>query len=303
MTPLKIAILLSTCDSYWPIACLTRDKIHQFWKDHPPIYVAGISQVKGRDYLPFSGDPRNWVQVTFEAARALKERGFQYLFLILDDHPPLGRCHTRYMNNLLPSEATKLGAVHVNLIGWDQFQPWQGEYLGEPHLYFMRNHIDFKWKFSLHPSLWDVKSLCLILERLLVDFPEVSTARAFEGRAERAGMLVEKEIQKKTFRICGDRYAVGHRWFEQRTKRRMATFLLHACRWSTRLWGGEETLSRLDHESSIYIKYLNGPYPMYWSGLMQQGRPHEDALHFLTKTGQGELATQVRNLSRGINIW
>jgi hypothetical protein len=167
----------------------------------------------------------------------------------------------------------------------------------------MRNHIDFKWKFSLHPSLWDVKSLCLILERLLVDFPEVSTARAFEGRAERAGMLVEKEIQKKTFRICGDRYAVGHRWFEQRTKRRMATFLLHACRWSTRLWGGEETLSRLDHESSIYIKYLNGPYPMYWSGLMQQGRPHEDALHFLTKTGQGELATQVRNLSRGINIW
>jgi len=297
MTLPKIAILLSTCDSYWPIACLTQEKIHQFWKNHPPIYIAGVAMPKRGNCLPFSGDPRNWVQVTFEAVQAMEERGFQYLFLILDDHPPLGGCHSRYLNELLPSEAMKLEAVNVNLIGWDQFQPFRGVHLGVSHLHFMRNHSDFKWKFSLHPSLWNVKDLCLILDQLLYNFPEVVSARAFEGQAELAGNLVIKEIQEKTFRICGDRYAAGHRWFEQRTKRQIGTLLLHACRWSTGFLGGEKALSHIDQKSSIYFKYLNGPYPMYWSGLMRLGRLHKDALCFLTKTGRGSWVREIKSLS------
>ena len=50
----------------------------------------------------------------------------------------------------------------------------------------------------------------------------------------------------------------------------------------------------MDAALLTYHRYANGPYPMFWSGLVRQGRLHEEALRFLAWTGQSALADEVR---------
>ena len=57
---------------------------------------------------------------------------------------------------------------------------------------------------------------------------------------------------------------------------------------------GHRAVTAMDTALLAYHRYANGPYPMFWSGLVRQGRLHEEALRFLAWTGQSTLAADVR---------
>lgn len=284
---MKIAILLSTCDAYEPVSRFTLDRLDTCWPDHPEVFICGLTQPALRPdaCLPFTGNPRDWIGLTLQAVTALEARGIDWLYLILDDHAPFGPCHAQYLNHALPATAARLGAIQVNLMGWDQHQPQAGTVLGATDLHWQRNAPDFRWKFSLHPGFWHVPTLARIMQQLRASQPEAISARAFEGSMDRAARELDPDLCTRTYQVRGDGYAIGGHWFERPLTRWLALQAIHVARWSARL-AGHRKLERLDRHLLSYFRYLNGPYPMFWSGLIQAGTFQIAAEDFLTWSGQ-----------------
>lgn len=294
---MNIVLLLSTCDTYAPVAGHTLGRLDACWPQHPDVFICGLTSpaLTPERCVPFTGDPRDWIGITSQAVTVLEAQGVEWLYLVLDDHPPFGPCNVKYLNNMLPETAARLGAIQVNLQGWDQDQPQAGSVLGEADLHWKRNAADFPWKFSLHPGFWHAPTLARILKQLRASEPEAVSARAFEGAMDAAACALDPDLCARTYRVRGEGFAAGRRWFERRVTRWLARQGIHVARWSARL-AGASALERLDQRLLSYLRYLSGPYPMFWSGLVQGGRLNVEALRFLELSGQCPVADAVRAL-------
>lgn len=294
----SIAILLPTCDAYAAVAGFTLRRLNAWWPEHPDVYTCGLTRADRElgQCLPCTADPRDWVGIALAAVTRLGALGYEWLYLILDDHPPFGPCNADVLNRQLPEHATALDAIHVNLQGWDQYQPQEGSVLGPEHLCWQRNSPAFSWKFSLHPGYWHVATLERLLWQLRAQSPDARTARAFEGLMDGAARNLDPGLLGRTYRVRGDGFTAGERWFESQKLRAMTKPLIHVARVASRL-GGRRALLSLDAALVPYFHYLNGPYPMFWSGLVRQGRCHDEALRFLEWSGQSGLAAEIRRLA------
>lgn len=296
---MNLAILLSTCDAYAPVARITLRRLDACWPAHPEVFVCGISESGAAlgNRLPSIADPGDWVGVTLDAVRRLEERGAEWLYLILDDHPPFGPCNADYLNRHLPANAVALDAIQVNLLGWDQHQPQEGVVLGPQHLFWQRNSPAFRWKFSLHPGLWRVLPLRAMLEHLRSRSPDVRSARQFEGAMHDTCRTLDPSLLERTYRVRGDGFTARNRWFESRSLRALTRQGIRVARRAARL-AGPRAVTAIDAALLPYHRYANGPYPMFWSGVVTRGRLHEEALRFLAWTGQSALADDIRGSLR-----
>lgn len=276
-----IAILMPTCDKYEWVAKITLKWLRHYWKDHPPVYVCGAHSFSGEQSLAFTCDPRDWIGIAWEAVSYLEDQGFTYCYLVLDDHPPVGSCNTEFLNIILPQLAQQLDAVQVSLSGWDQFRPSQGRVLGRENCYLMENDSNFRWSFNLHPGLWKVASLQRILETLKEEGTPQWSARDFEARVRSLQSNRQDMREHSAYRICADKYAVGNRWFQGSIKRKIIVQFIHLFRLVGFCLGGNRLRGKIDKKIRVYQDYLNGPYPMYWSGLMSKGRVHGNMIRFL----------------------
>jgi hypothetical protein len=296
---MSLAILLSTCDAYAPVARFTLTRLDACWPGHPEVFVCGISE-SGAPFgtpLPLTADPRDWVGIALDAVRCLEKQDVEWLYLILDDHPPFGPCEADYLNRRLPANAAALGAIQVNLLGWDQHQPREGAALGPERLFWERNNATFRWKFSLHPGFWHVLTLRRMLEFLRSSSPEVRSARAFEGAMHGACRNLDPELLERTYRVRGDGFTARGHWYESRALRALTRQLIGPVRLAARL-GGLQKQAAVDTALLTYHRYANGPYPLFWSGLVRGGHLHEEALRFLAWTGQAALADHIRRSVR-----
>jgi hypothetical protein len=108
-----------------------------------------------------------------------------------------------------------------------------------------------------------------------------------------AGRSVDPLLLERTYRVRGDGFTARGRWFESRGVRALTRQLIRPVRLAARL-GGPRRVATVDTALVPYHRYANGPYPMFWSGLVRQGCLHEEALRFLAWTGQSALAGDVR---------
>src|SRR5262245_18115953 len=239
MPPTSLAILLSTCDAYVPVARFTLKRLDDCWPGHPDVFVYGISG-SGASFgksLPLAADPRDWVGIVLDAVQCLEEQGIEWLYLILDDHPPFGPCNADYLNRRLPENALALDAIQVNLQGWDQHQPQEGVGLGPEHLFWQRNRPSFHWKFSLHPAFWRVLPLRAMLESLRSSSPDVRSARGFEGAMHAACERLDPLLLERTYRVRGDGFTARGRWFESRALRALTRQAIRVVGRAARLGG------------------------------------------------------------------
>lgn len=291
---MKTAVLLLTCDSYLKVATLTLSLLRHNWKNHPPIYVCGVSSgMAGEQVIPFTVDHRDWLGIAYEAMTVLEQEGFDYCYLILDDHPPVGRCNGAYLQRELPELARSLNACVVSLVGWDQIRNYKGHRLDASCHYWLKNDPDYRWLFNLHPGCWRISALRDILGSLMASAGSDRSARAFEALGGASNSLIPSTYRDSSYRVCGDRYAVAKQWFARPRPRSLLLNGLHAVRFGAKTFGGSKLLGRVDQRAKLYTDYLNGPYPMFWSGLMQKGRVHQNAVRFLRLAGLSEYADQA----------
>jgi hypothetical protein len=136
-----------------------------------------------------------------------------------------------------------------------------------------------------------------MLESLRSSSPDVRSARQFEGARHGTCLRLDPRLLERTYRVRRDGFTARGRWYESRGLRGLTRKLIRLARLGTRL-GGSRGVAALDAAVLPYHRYANGPYPMIWSGLVRQGRLHEEALRFLVWTGQSALAADVRRTVR-----
>lgn len=293
----KVAILLLSCDKYREVAGLSIRLLTRLWKDPPEIFVGGLSDdILGYTLIPFSVNPKDWIGIACQAVSHLLEREYDYCYLVLDDHPPVATCNGEYLGYGLPLLAGDLGATVVSMVGWDQVRNYQGVNLPADKHCWLRNDSSYRWLFNLHPACWDLSALHHILQIVMDTRPADHSARTFEGVACSPDTKIPDHYRHSSYRVSGDRFAVVDQWFGKPIVRKGLLQLLHSVRFSARIVGGAGLQERIDQTARLYTDYLNGPYPMFWSGLMQRGAVHDNAIRFLRLSGQSEFAEMARSL-------
>ena len=292
----RIAILMCTCESYTEVARSTCDLIDIFWQEHPEVFILGGKKFNDRYRIPFSCDEKDWIGMTSEAVSWLEKQGYGYCYLILDDHPPIGKCNADFLNYVLPELSQKCRATHVALAGWDQFQPKDGTIVSVGSHRMMKNNESYKWKFDLHPGFWNLSDLGKILKQVMNASPRVFSAREFEGISGSGDLHLPAHFLSATYKIEGDCNVIGQNWFQHWLKRRTILYTLHALRLLARL-GGQTLLSRIDDKTEVYTQYINGPYPIYWSGVIKKGSLNTNFLKFVEITKDNILLNWLKTFN------
>lgn len=288
-----LAILISTFDRYKTLAQWTAAQIELQWPSHPPIFYSGLSE-QGQQNLRYSGDSKEWMSVTLHAVEGLQQRGFTYAYLVLDDHPPVGPCHQEALNDIFPSLALKLNATYIGLLGCYQHRGVQGKMLGKKHAFLEQSAINYRWKFSLHPGLWNLKALRMILLRRLEFYSgEERSAWKFEQHEDDPKDPEMAFLMRRSYRVNGSHF-LKKKW-KMKTQlccEAVERFAADVMIFKAKITGGSMgNYERYLAQQKLLWRYGHylGLYPLFWSGVMQQGKPNPDWERWLQRSGDRAL--------------
>lgn len=291
----SVVILMCTWSAYSEVAKASCHLIDQYWPNHPDIFIVGGDQIENRHKIPYSSSEKDWIGMAYEAVQWLEGKGAKYCYLIIDDHPPVGPCNSNFLNVTLPDYAEQLGATRVALAGWDQFQPNEGELIQVGEQKWFLNSSSHKWKFNLHPGLWNLADLGTILEKVMRFSPRVYSARSFESVSGSEALSLPPQFIRKTYKINGDLNSSGNHWLQRRIIRKGVRHSYNLARLVARAAGNQALIS-LDRKMSVYTHYINGPYPIYWSGILKKGKLSRNLLKFAQLTNNNKLKAYIDSL-------
>lgn len=292
-----IGILISTFERYQSIAHFTEQQIKRHWATPPPIFFSGLTRTfsDSQDrYLSFTSDPRDWMSVTLEAVEQMRHRGFTHAYLILDDHPPMGPCHDSFLNEVLPALAVQLNAAYIGLLGYGQHRQAHGTILKKEMRFLERCSSRYQWKFSLHPGLWNLEALQSLLEQRRKIYHGLErTAWNFERHRDQPGDPLLEPFSERCFRISGKHFLKQFGKMKlQIVTEAMERFVLDVMLYVVKKRGGMARRQQLEKKLLWRYGHYLGPYPLFWSGLMQKGKPHEGWEQWLHHSGDQKLKEQ-----------
>ena len=295
-----LCLLIPTFERYRVVADFTRRQLDAQWPGHPPIFFCGLTG-NGPEFLELRDDPTDWMILVRSACGDLLARGFTKIYLILDDHPPLDPCHPGHLNETLPALLDQLKAAFINLHGWGQHKPRQGELLGPQFHHLEKPAHEYLWKFALHPGLWNLRALADLLDLLLADpDPATHTCWKFERRAGDQTFALPPHLQDAAYRVCGAHMTAWPEawWFARR--RQLELFVSDVWRFFIRVIRGQPARDLYDRDHLGCYHFYDGPYPLFWSGLMKKGGINPDLLYFLRRHGRSAFLAEVEQLAASI---
>jgi len=267
----RLCILIPTTDRHVWLARFTAARIRRLWRNPPPIRFCGVSGADDECWLPLRNDPADWIGIAASAVEDLKDN-FDRAYLVLDDHPPLWRCHEVHLNHTLPRLLGELEATYIGLNGWGPGRRGRrpnGEILDKKHFRLERVSDDFRWKYSLHPGLWDLAGLAAVLEISGRDrAPQKRTAWYFERTAGKLNEQLPLGLRGGAYRVCGGAMTRG---VLRLPVDRFIAVLLTSCSAITGRLAPMGRWSRLERLQEAFDQYYEGPYPLFWSGVLQKG--------------------------------
>jgi hypothetical protein len=270
---MKACILISTFEKYRRLAEWTAARIAVEWEDHPPIFFAGLD-ADGGACLGFHGESSDWMSVNRDAVILLRQQGYTHAYLILDDHPPVGCCNAKFLNEELPGLAVELDAAYIGLLGYGQHRHLEGKILCGDYARLERSHHDYRWKFSLHPGFWNLESLESVLNvRMSLYLGKNRTPWNFERHRDSQ----EFSLQFPSFRVHGASSIKGGRnGFFSLTTEAILRFFGDCSLFIAKQKGGQQARDKEEIRIHWIYGHYQGPYPLFWSGCMRQGKINRD---------------------------
>ena len=272
-------ILISSHDRYASLAHFTQTQIDKQWQYHPSVYFSGLSALNGSRLLKLRRDPVDWIGVTLDAVQDLLSHGYHSVYLVLDDHPPLGRCQPNLLNHVLPKILFEREATNISLFGSGQGRQVEGqttldfcgglEVLPESYL----------WKYSLHPGLWSLSKLQRLLDRLDADLTCLDTRHpwSFERIGGGYRSMIDGEKMGLSYRIAAPFEGFWSREKILAVSYRSAGDLT---RYVAGVVGGPNAWNRVSRRFDFAYHYFDGGYPIFWRGVMEKGRPNSEFKRF-----------------------
>ncbi len=293
----NVCILLSTCERYRSMAEFTVRQLQKFWPDHPPLFSCGLNDLlEDTRPLPLRDPVEDWMAVTLSACRDLRQKGFRQAYVILDDHPPLARCHSEHLNVTIPAMMEALDAVSIALSGYGQRRRVFGQIVRWRQWEVDRVPAEQLWKFPLHPALWNLETLQVILEFLVAALPPSEhTPWAFERKGGDPHSSLPAKLKENSYRLCGVRMTARGMRVLRHLPLRLAQFAADVLRFGARVLGGAEARSRMDQACRWLDCPYDGPYPLFWSGLVAKGKINTHLVSYLRATGQSQLLNEIKS--------
>ena len=290
---MKLGILVPVWRDYQWIAPLTMTELGRRWPSHPEVWFCGLEASCGLPALPLTADRSNWTQVLLEGVRHMRSLGFDRIYLILEEHLPLGPCHEEHLNATLPALMDSLPASYISLMGWDNRRfTSRSRVLGNDRHQLKHLTGPNDPRFHLHPALWESAALeqCAALA---VEVPDKNgSAWHFEKSSARAtfpGAEQDRCYQIRASSLSAYRPAPG---------RRLAGFLdrvlyqklMALCP----LIPGRDASNRFFRSIPFDDVFCAGPYPMVFSGILAKGALNR---FFAKHVGRSDPALMKRILS------
>lgn len=234
--------------------------------------------------------------IHLDACRDLLDQGMEWAYIIMDDHAPLGPFHEKHLNQTLPNWGEDLSALYIGLNGHGQGRPQSQGSMDQTRLDLEQVNEEFHLKFSLHPGLWHVPSLAYLLEQWTRDIPlEKRTAWKFERMGYEHTLPEVLPATRGSYRINGKRMHTQDS-LSPRARRRLRKariraglqFRLH------QVFPGtfEDSTARNRH----LFQFYDGPYPLFWSGLLKRGGLNNACMDFLNLIDEKPLLTELEHL-------
>jgi hypothetical protein len=298
-------ILIPTFADYLGAARLSLRLLASYWPEHPDAFLCGVDPSESA-MLPLRADPADWMAIVRDAVADLRARGYERAYLILDDQGPMGLCHVEHLQRTIPRWMSELDAAYISIRGWDHRRNARGKSLGRSYLHLQRQDPQFVWRFALHPALWRLDALAIILDLLMG--PRGCSSRsiwAFEREAGLRGAILPKEINQGTYRVCGRLMSVEPAPRPFRALRHFRDGLLRAV--DTRLRDPrtrvQDIIRRLSplltRALALESVFYDGPYPMHYSGFLVKGVVNPHLRRYLERRGEGALLKDVLAVAPG----
>jgi hypothetical protein len=281
----RLCLLITVYHPYRWTAPFTWQMIRRFWPDHPPVYFCGLTSEEAGElpHIPVKnpGLPRIWADFAHDAALRLRDEGFEAAYFFLEDHMPLDRCHSENLTNLLPSLLNSLPASYIGLMGWDnrRFATRSGPLISKDQ-YRLRHLVTERApRFHLHPSLFRMDALLSCLEALTEH--DKPNPWGFEKLSDKPDAPIPEKFKQNCYQIHGSELAlqkpgVGgkivstlERWFYHR--------MMSLVPLARKLGCGDRFFKAVGFDNFFY----NGPFPMFYSGVMAGGRVNEHFVRYL----------------------
>ena len=287
---LKTCILVSVWPDYSWLLPILEDMLDRFWPRHPEIVCTRKID-----------DGRNWTKNLKSGVEAASEKGFEAVFLINEEHVPIGNCDAAYLEKVLPSLAKNLGAAYVSLFGWDNKR-----YCSKSPIIQAQNgmwmHLvgDRDPRFHLHPAWWRLDALEACCELVLKDEGANGSAWHFEKVCDDFDADLPKDFREGCYQICA-----GTSRSQPLSSAEMKVRL-------ARRWVANKAMAIVPHLPQAFFRdswlkfckfddvVSDGPYPMVFSGILAKGRINSTFLKFCTANIQmGEWLLRIQTLNRG----
>jgi hypothetical protein len=283
----RLCILITVYHPYRWTAPFTWQMIQKFWPGHPPVYFCGLTSEEAGDlpHIPVkdSALPRVWADFAFDAAAKLRADGFEAVYFFLEDHMPLDHCHVENLRELLPSLLNSLPASYIGLMGWDnrRFATRGGKVLPPIRHRLMHLTTARAPRFHLHPSLFRMDALFACLEALRKHTKP--NPWGFEKLCDKLDAPLPGEFKAACYQICGSELALRKPGVGKRLSDRLERWVFHRAMWMVplayRIGRGTQLAKAIGFDNFFY----QGPFPMFFSGVMAAGRVNPFFLRYLRK--------------------
>jgi len=278
-----LCILVSVYHPYKWVADFTHRFMDRFWPDHPPLFFCGLTSEEAGDlpHIPCRDKalPRSWAKFVRDACEDLAARGYKKCYFLLEDHPPLGPCHVGHLNETLPELLDVMGAAYIGLMGWDNRRFLaRGPVLANGLMHLTASESP---RFHLHPSLFRLDVLTGCLDLLLQQ--KNQTPWGFEKTCDKADNSLPEEWKQGCYQIRGEDLAVhpsvGLGRLLRTAERKFYHRAMSLVPVSQKLGLGMAFWDALGYDDFFY----NGPYPMFYAGVMSRGKVNPFLLKYLER--------------------
>lgn len=273
---MKCEILIPVWHGYQWMAPLTWELLQRHWPAHPPISFVGLSGGE-RDLpaLPVSSQTErgNWTAVLREGVRQVREKGVDYVYLIAEEHVPLASCHERHLNETLPRLMEEMPAVYISLMGWDNRRYTSKSPVLGPERFRMKHLAgDRDPRFHLHPALWRTEALEACCDLALRDAGKNGSAWHFEKANDRMENALPESWKHQCYQICAEAMSVRAPSRAQHVAGALERTVFHKLMALYPLIPSRSLANRYARAAGFDDFFCDGPYPMFYSGVMAKGR-------------------------------
>jgi len=300
---MKIGILVPVWRDYGWIAPIALEAIGKHWPSHPELWFCGLGgdQSEGLPVILLdpSVDRSNWTDVLSEGVRGMRERGFDAIYLIAEEHIPLSGCHEEHLNCTIPSLMVELSASYISLMGWDNRR-----FTSKSPVFGMR-HFELKHlvgsrdpRFHLHPALWSSETLEQCCALAVEDKTKMGSAWHFEKACGKSSSGLPLEVESGCYQICSSRLALRPPSRISEMFRFIERFTFHKLMALYPLISHPKFAKVYWEALQFDNVFCDGPYPMFFSGIMAKGGLNRFFVKFVRKKDPDLLNTIFHSIPR-----